>query len=84
MTTAIRCGRCKRRFRKSAKDADQWNVTTSQGVITDFTCPGCQSSEENAEAEINLATLDYSVDPFGRSVARPKRPAGAELAARRQ
>jgi hypothetical protein len=37
-----------------------------------YLCPNCQTPEENAEAEINLATIDYSVDDQGRMVGRPK------------
>ena len=57
------------------RSATAWNVTTSMGVITGYLCPTCQTPEENAEAEINEATLDYQaggVDAFGRMYAMPK------------
>lgn len=63
-----RCERCGRRMRSSAG----WNMTLEAGVIVGYLCPGCQTPEENAEAEINEATLDYAVDPFGRIVGRSK------------
>jgi hypothetical protein len=54
------CRRCGKRYRDSP-DKDGWNVTLSEGQIVaeGFTCPACQTPEENTEAEINLATLDY-------------------------
>lgn len=67
----IRCTRCARRLR----NADGWNAIFRMGVLTGYLCPSCQTPEENAEAEINDATLDYStmtVDAFGRARAKSK------------
>lgn len=64
----IRCHRCLSRCRR----ADDWNVTTKAGYITEATCPRCQTPEENAEAEINIATLIYSTDALGRWLCTPR------------
>jgi hypothetical protein len=37
-------------------------------------CPDCQTPEENAEAAINEATLEYGVSVDGRLLGRPKSP----------
>ena len=71
MTTNIKCGRCGRRY-EGAKDYDKWNATMSRGVMVGATCPVCQTTEEDAEAEINQATLDYGRDGLGRGIAWPK------------
>ena len=66
----IRCNRCKRRMR----NPDDWTVLVSRGVITGHLCPNCQTPEENAEAVLNEATLEYGVRVDGRLVGRPKFP----------
>jgi hypothetical protein len=67
----IRCNRCERRMRNPA----DWNVVVSRGVITGYLCPGCQTPEENAEAVINEATVEYvGVSVDGRLLGRPKSP----------
>jgi hypothetical protein len=44
-----------------------------QGFIAATICSACQTPMENAEAEINAATLDYQgADAFGRLIARPR------------
>lgn len=66
-----KCSRCRKRMRRD----DGWNVVYSKGFLTGYVCPGCQSPEENAEAEINEATIDYTagrVDQFGRLWAKSK------------
>lgn len=63
-----RCSRCGRRLRSMTG----WNVNVVAGNVVDFICPACQSPEENAEAEINEATIRYSTDAFGRLVGTPK------------
>lgn len=63
---AIRCARCNRRQRAGSEG---WNVAADNGVVVAFICPRCQTPEENAEAIINEATLDYGVDDQGRFVA---------------
>ncbi|WP_085104892.1 hypothetical protein [Mycobacterium paraense] len=65
-----RCDRCKRRLRN--KNNPDWNVTVRQGVVVGFLCPDCQSPEENAEAVIKEATIDYYQDHEGRLRGRPK------------
>lgn len=51
-----RCTRCRRRMRSIAG----WNAVFRRGVAVGLLCPDCQTPEENAEAEINEAGLDYS------------------------
>lgn len=58
MSKAIRCDRCRRRLRNLSVDTT-WNVVLDQGHIEGYICPNCQTLEENTEAEINEATLDY-------------------------
>lgn len=70
--SAAYCSRCGRRFRETAPDADGWNGTYIKGVLVGAICPTCQTPEENAEAEINAATIEYRADAFGRLVGRPK------------
>lgn len=54
----IRCGRCTRRLRGNA---DAWNGVFRAGTLVDVICPTCQTADENAEAAINDATLDYGI-----------------------
>lgn len=67
-----RCQRCRRNLTTSATDLDRWNSEFRQGRIVALLCPECQTPEENAEAEINLATLDYHHDSAGRVRGKPK------------
>ena len=65
MSHVIKCDRCGRRYRGHG----EWNIVLSQGIATGFLCPDCQTPEENAEAVINEATVDYSrayLDECGR------------------
>lgn len=64
----IRCSRC----RKVCRGTTGWNSTIEAGVVVGFLCPTCQSPEENAEAEIHQATLEYGRDPLGRVVGRSR------------
>lgn len=66
----LKCSRCSRSTK--AKRADGWNFDLRGGVVVEIICPSCQTAEENAEAEINEATLNYSVDAFGRFVGASK------------
>lgn len=64
----IRCQRCSRRLRNLA-GGGAWNATFRNGAAVSFLCPDCQTPQENAEAEIKAATIDYSrarLDQFGR------------------
>lgn len=63
-----RCKRCGKKYRARG----DWNAVLRDGVVLHLLCPRCQTPEENAEAEINLATLDYGRDAFGRVTGRPK------------
>lgn len=66
----VSCARCRKTTRVTA--AEGWNVEFKAGRPAGAICPGCQTPEENAEAEINAATIDYSsgrVDAFGRMSA---------------
>ncbi|RFA14236.1 hypothetical protein B7R21_06460 [Subtercola boreus] len=65
----LTCSRCGR----TGRDRGNWNVDVRQGVPVAIICPACQTAEENAEAEINLATTDYlGADAFGRILGRIK------------
>jgi hypothetical protein len=64
----IRCSRCDRKY----KGRGNWNHVFRGGACVGALCPDCQTPEENAEAAINEATLDYSVDEQGSPMARPK------------
>lgn len=67
------CDRCRRSTSLGAAERDLWNMELRRGVIVGFMCPLCQTPEENAEAMIHQATLDYlGTDELGRVVARPK------------
>lgn len=66
-----RCDRCARRMRSGTG----WNATFKQGIVVGYLCPECQTPEENSEAEINEATVDYRaghVDASGRLWAPSK------------
>lgn len=57
------------------RSAIGWNAVFRSGVVHSYLCPACQTPEENAEAEINEATLNYSaggVDWLGRVYAAPR------------
>lgn len=47
-------------------DTSKWNAELKQGVIVKILCPNCQTTEQDLEAQINEATLDYTRDTFGR------------------
>ena len=55
-TTPVHCYRCERKSRNYAG----WNIEFDNGHAVGFLCPNCQTPEENAEAVINEATIDYS------------------------
>jgi hypothetical protein len=60
-----RCDRCRKRYR----GCGDWNLVVRQGFIVGHLCPTCQTPEENAEAVINEATIDYGqswLDGSGR------------------
>lgn len=65
-----KCGECGRRP-KGAKDAAGWNCTLVKGIITGYTCPDCQTVEQDLEAAVNAALLDYHVRN-GRFYGIPK------------
>lgn len=67
----IVCDRCARHIR-GKRDELRWNVTMRRGSIVGFLCPDCQTTTENLEAEVNLATTDYHRDAFGRVWGTPK------------
>ncbi|KQP01991.1 hypothetical protein ASF30_01940 [Leifsonia sp. Leaf264] len=64
----VTCSRCGNTERSVVAGKLGWNTDARAGVIVAIICSGCQTAEENAEAEINLATTRYSVDAFGRMV----------------
>lgn len=53
-------------------DRGDWNGSYRSGRLLSIICPDCQSADQNAEAAINEATLDYSMNAFGQVVVRPK------------
>lgn len=63
------CERCGKRVPRHPAD---WNCTRTSGVIVGYLCPSCQTPEENAEAEINSATTDYSTDANGFLRGNPR------------
>jgi len=63
-----RCDRCNKLYRGHG----DWNAVLRRGVIIGYLCPGCQSPEENAEAVINEATIDYGRDQLGRLTGKAK------------
>ena len=71
MSTTIRCDSCKRRLRNPAAP-NAWNATFKAGRIVGYLCPDCQTPAENAEAEINEATLVYGQTAGGRYFGVPK------------
>ncbi len=62
------CGRCGQQYR----GRDDWNAVLRHGVVVGLVCPICQSAEENAEAVINEATIDYGRDQLGRLTGKAK------------
>lgn len=60
------CHRCGRALR-DGNDQDLWNAEMRRGVMVFALCPTCQTSDENAEATIRVATLDYGIDGRGRA-----------------
>lgn len=63
-----KCSACGRRHRNQG----DWNATVKGGVVVGILCPDCQTPEQNVEAEINMATLDYGRDAQGRLRGKPK------------
>jgi hypothetical protein len=73
--TRIECKRCARELHRADQDADRWNTEYQRGRQVGFICPDCQTDVEDLEAEVNLATTDYTSmrrDAFGLWRARPK------------
>jgi hypothetical protein len=64
----IRCSRCGKVCRRAAG----WNSMLKGGAVTGFLCPTCQAPDENAEAEINEATLTYGQRSDYGFVAKPE------------
>jgi hypothetical protein len=64
----LRCQRCDRRYRGHGA----WNLVAEQGVVRGALCPDCQTPEEDAEAAIHEATLDYGKLSDGRITGKPK------------
>jgi hypothetical protein len=46
----IRCDRCRKRYRGQPN----WNQDWVAGIVVGYTCPDCQTVEENLGAEVNL------------------------------
>ncbi|MFJ9041059.1 hypothetical protein ACIRF8_31355 [Streptomyces sp. NPDC102406] len=68
------CVRCTRACWKESSDASRWNTEFDKGVPIGLLCPTCQTPEENAEAEVKAATLDYTntvTDADGRQGTAP-------------
>ncbi|KXP08791.1 hypothetical protein [Tsukamurella pseudospumae] len=69
MSNLNRCNGCRRRLHSNIEG---WNAQFCNGRIAWILCPACQTPGENAEAEVNEATLDYGTGPLGEQIARPK------------
>lgn len=65
-----RCGRCG----KHASDTSGWSAAVAMGAIVSILCGSCQTRDEQAEAAVNSATLDFALIN-GRIASRPKGPA---------
>lgn len=65
-TQTMKCSTCGRRYRSGAADAEMWNAVMERGRMVAVLCPNCQTPEQSIEAEVNLATLTYTTDAFGR------------------
>lgn len=73
-TVRANCMRCARRYRAFTKEAERWNVDYRSGFIMGLLCPGCQTVEENLEAEINLIDLKRSKVAKFKSLSNWKQP----------
>lgn len=51
----MRCGKS-----EFVGNAEGWNTVFDKGVIVGHICPGCQTDEEDIEAQVNEALTDYS------------------------
>ena len=51
----MKCCRC----RKRCRNTQGWNVQYRAGRIAGYLCPGCQTVEEDLEAQVNAAMCDY-------------------------
>lgn len=56
-TKVVRCDRCRRRCRNAAG----WNEDLIAGLVVGYLCPGCQTPQEDLEAELNLITVGPSL-----------------------
>ena len=56
--TCTQCG-------TTGTDHGDWNGQFKSGQVVAILCPACQTPEQNAEAEINAATIDYKTDGVG-------------------
>ncbi len=66
----LMCKRCPATTDLHKPDA-RWNAVWDKGYLTGFLCPDCQTPEENAEAEINAATMTpVGIDEAGRAWGR--------------
>ena len=72
MSKALKCSTCGRRFRERAFDAEFWNVELHAGIITRVLCPDCQTPEQDMEAQVNQAMLNYARNTSGQIIARTK------------
>jgi len=65
-TDKLTCTQCG----TTGTDHGDWNGQFKSGQVVAILCPACQSPEQNAEAEINAATIEYGTDAFGRLTGR--------------
>jgi hypothetical protein len=67
-----RCGRCHRRMR----NPNGWNVEMIAGLEAGYLCPGCQTLEEDLDAELNLtlgrSTVGKQITVNSREDVTPK------------
>jgi len=69
----LRCGRCKLKAPRDLRSraAEEWNGQWINGRLALVLCPGCQTPEEFAEAEVNAAELRVGAVDGGLFVADP-------------
>lgn len=73
MTPVFRCSRCSRRLRHLiTAETDGWKVILDVGIVTTIICPGCVTSAEHVEAEVNDTMTEVLGTHGGRIYGRPK------------
>lgn len=66
----LTCGRCGRESRLA--DASDWTAKFDAGKLVAVHCKDCATAEEQTEAEVNVALMEFCVDDEGELYGRPK------------